>query len=190
VSSCIRLASGKLFDILNPEMALMTPEVIAHSLSNQCRFAGHTKRFYSVAEHCVRGSYVCEDPLDFLLHDASEAFVIDVPTPLKRLLGQAYTDIEDRIHRCIERRYGVSIIDNEAVHHTDKVMLATEQTELVLDAEFDNELALQGLDLASCSGRPETWERRWLERFYALIGSAAPHLPCRRPPIMTLSESF
>lgn len=174
----IRLASGVLFNVVEPDPRLMTPEVIAAGLSKMCRFGGHTKRFYSVAEHCVRGSYVCEDPLAFLLHDASEAFVVDVPTPIKRLLV-GYAEIEDRIHRQIEVRYGVSIIENEAVHRTDKLMLATEQQDLVVNASWDMQVEpLKGLDLASCSGRPETWEKRWLERFYEL----------RSPPIQTIAE--
>ena len=57
--------SGNLFWPLLPNPADVRIEDIAHALSNQCRFAGHSHTFYSVAEHCVRVSQLCrrEDAL-------------------------------------------------------------------------------------------------------------------------------
>lgn len=166
-SAEIRLISGKLFNLLRPDPALITPEVIAAALSKQCRFAGHTKRPYSVAEHCVRGSYLCGAPLDFLLHDASEAFVVDVPTPLKRLLD-GYREIEEAIQRVIEQKFGVSIVDNLAVHHIDRVMLATEQRDLIVDATWEATPDPSIQNLAAQSGNAYTWEINYLERFKEL----------------------
>lgn len=59
---------------------------IAHGLSNICRFSGQASRFYSVGHHCLVLSSLFGDPklrLAALLHDASEAYMGDVPTPVK-----------------------------------------------------------------------------------------------------------
>src|ERR1019366_6268112 len=82
--SAIRTYTGILFDFEEPEASPIRIEDIAHALSLLCRFAGHCKEFYSVAEHSVRVSYACpeEHALWGLMHDASEAYCVDVPRPL------------------------------------------------------------------------------------------------------------
>jgi 5'-deoxynucleotidase YfbR-like HD superfamily hydrolase len=88
VSSRIETFSGLYIDPTDMKMGDIVLVDIAHALSNQCRFSGHTKYHYSVAEHSV---IVCdqlkgEPPLTrlfALLHDASEAYLQDIPTPLK-----------------------------------------------------------------------------------------------------------
>lgn len=93
----IQTYSGLAYDFANPDPATVNLRDIAHALSNACRFAGHTKRFYSVAEHCVRVSRILEQQhysgliqVAGLLHDAHEAYVWDCPRPFKPLLGAAY----------------------------------------------------------------------------------------------------
>lgn len=74
---------------------------IAHSLSMQCRYTGHTKRFYSVAEHCVLMSRYVTDldcKIMALYHDAAEAYIGDVASPVKRCLPD-YKKIEENIER-------------------------------------------------------------------------------------------
>lgn len=171
----ILLISGAMFNYIEPDPDVITHEVIAAALSKQCRFAGHVKRFYSVAEHCVRGSYIVppEHALSFLLHDASEAFVVDVPTPLKRLLGTAYSEIEDKVHRIIETKFGVSIIDNPVVKHADLVMLATEKQWLKAPSPYpwailDGIEPIMTQNLAADTGNSGRWERRYKERFIQL----------------------
>src|ERR1019366_9954250 len=82
----IRTYSGVRFKPLDPDPAVGISD-IAHALANQCRFGGHSSAFYSVAQHSVRVSEICaaEDALWGLLHDASEAYLVDVPAPLKQL---------------------------------------------------------------------------------------------------------
>lgn len=107
--SRIMLASGALFDLLDPEGSEFTLYDIAHGLGRVCRFAGHTNRFYTVAEHCVHVSRLvgAEDPTlarAALLHDAAEAFIGDVTRPLKALLPD-YRVVEARVELAIANRF-------------------------------------------------------------------------------------
>lgn len=164
----IMLSSGHYFNFLDPDPAIMTIPVIAASLSKQCRFSGHIRRFYSVAEHCVRGSYECKNPLGFLLHDAAEAFIVDIPTPMKQLLT-GYRELEDRVHTIIAETYGVGFDDD--VRHTDLVMLATEKRDLLPASEpwehIKHITPLAG-DHYHASGNPDIWESRYIKRFKEL----------------------
>ncbi len=86
---------------LSPRMEDICIEDIAHSLSMLCRFTGHCKRFYSVAEHSILVSYFC-DPADrrhALLHDGSEYGLTDLPTPLKRMLATESRDLMSPNHK-------------------------------------------------------------------------------------------
>ena len=80
--------TGKSFDLLNPTPDMVCIEDIAHSLANICRYTGHVRKFYSVAQHCVLAARVnnLSDPLQRLLHDAAEAYIGDLASPWKRLL--------------------------------------------------------------------------------------------------------
>jgi hypothetical protein len=102
----IMLASGALFDILDPEGSDFTLGDIAHGLGRVCRFAGQTNRFYSVAEHCCHVARLVpvEHARAALLHDASEAFIGDVTRPLKALLPD-YRAIEARVEEAIAARF-------------------------------------------------------------------------------------
>src|SRR5208282_6622849 len=81
----IRTFSGGRFYVLEPRVEDVRIEDIAHALSMQCRFTGHVREFYSVAEHSVWVSRYShrEDALWGLLHDASESYIGDMSTPLK-----------------------------------------------------------------------------------------------------------
>lgn len=111
---------------------------IAHSLSMQCRYNGHCRTFYSVAEHSV----LVSDWLLYnvgpaaaragLLHDAGEAYLCDVPKPLKPMLG-GYREASDALDRVIEARFGLppGALDAEAVKVADYRILADEQAALM-----------------------------------------------------------
>lgn len=77
--------TGKQLDILNVQTSDIDIKDVAHSLSLQCRAMGHYDRFYSVAQHSYLLSMVVPEEMNLaaLLHDASEAYTTDIPTPIK-----------------------------------------------------------------------------------------------------------
>ena len=131
------LYSGGVFDFLNPENSTYGIEDIAHALSNICRFGGHVRYHYSVAQHCVLASHYTkklEFSYDILMHDAAEAFLGDIPTPLKALLPD-YKVIEERVERDICKRYMIQYPFHPEVKAIDRVMLCAEQKALVVNQE-------------------------------------------------------
>lgn len=128
----IQTFTGRAFSLLNPSPDDIDIADIAHSLSMQCRFAGHTKRFYSVAEHCVLASRAVPGDLALvtLMHDAAEAYVQDITRPLKEIFT-GYRDVENRIWRAIAYRYNLPGVLPEAVKLADMRMLATEAKALM-----------------------------------------------------------
>lgn len=86
--SYILTQSGLRIDYANPKSNVYNIMDIAHGLSNTCRFGGQFRRFYSVAEHSVIVSHLVHPDFALygLMHDAAEAYLGDIPTPLKRLL--------------------------------------------------------------------------------------------------------
>lgn len=126
----IMLSNGKYYHFLRPDPDVVDIPTIAHALAHICRFTGHVSRFYSVAEHSVRASYISDEPLNALMHDAAEALVADIATPLKRLLGEAYSKPEEIAEQLIETKYGVNC-STPAVKSADRQMLATEKRDLL-----------------------------------------------------------
>jgi 5'-deoxynucleotidase YfbR-like HD superfamily hydrolase len=135
----IETFAGERFQPLTPTLDSIWIEDIAHALGNQCRFTGHTREFYSVAEHSVRVSWLLEewgddDAVQFwgLMHDASEAYLGDWSTPLKQSdAGTEYRAAERRLMRAICDRFSMSPTEPEAVRLADAVMLATEARDLM-----------------------------------------------------------
>ena len=134
VNNWITTKSGGRFDFANPTQAMLNIRDIAGALSKICRFGGHGRHFYSVAEHCINVAHCTYalkgDPLAGLLHDAQEAYVGDMVTPLKGLLP-GYQAIEDKIIELIRIKWMVDI-HAPAVRHSDGVMLWEEAHILVL----------------------------------------------------------
>lgn len=117
-----------------PEFRVETIDIhdIAHSLSQQCRFNGHTRTFYSVAQHCVLASENVPpaDAMWALLHDAPEAYLGDVVGPLKRLLPE-YQKLERNLMAVIAERFGLDGAMPRSVRDIDMRLLATEKRDLL-----------------------------------------------------------
>ncbi len=123
----IQTYSGRSFYLLDPSPEDVDIADVAHALANLCRYTGHCLDFYSVAQHCVHVSEIC-DPnhaLDGLLHDAAEAYVTDLSTPLKSVLPQ-YRLIEAGVHAAIAERFGIDSVIPSCVRRADRAVLFAE----------------------------------------------------------------
>lgn len=137
IGNTIQLAGGSYFNLLDPWHSELSVHDIAHGLSHLCRFTGHTKQFYSVAQHSVMVSLIVPPDLamEGLFHDAHEAVIGDMATPLKNLLA-GYREIEREIERAVRAQYGLSGAMNSAVKRADLIMLATERRDLMPECEL------------------------------------------------------
>lgn len=134
----ILTASGKHFDLIDPQPDMIDILDIASALANLCRFSGHCKIFYSVAQHSAIASQIVapEYAIEALFHDASEAYLGDVTRPLKQLLPD-YRRIEQRVEAVIRQRLGLPDTQSGAVTEADRIMLATERRDLMPDDQTD-----------------------------------------------------
>ncbi len=135
-NSWIQLASGRQFFPLDPNPDDLTIEDIAHALSRVSRFGGHTLGSvgYSVAQHCVLVAQIVppEFQLCALMHDAAEFCMGDIPSPIKKFFPD-YLAAEDRLMRCIADKFCFQWPMPECVRRADKIMLATEQRDLMAE---------------------------------------------------------
>ena len=129
----IQTWTGKPFRPLNPDPGSIDIRDIAHALSLLCRFNGHCNEFYSVAQHSLIISRVVppQHALWGLLHDAAEAYISDLPRPVKRQVPD-FVAFEDRLLECIMQRYELPWPMPPEVKRADDVLLATEQRDLMV----------------------------------------------------------
>lgn len=105
--------TNKKYHFMNPSPEEICIEDISQALSMNCRYSGHVKKFYSVAEHSVIVAFLVfeqtnskKEALSALLHDASEAYLTDVPRPIKPHLTN-YTDIEALAEKVIQQKFNI-----------------------------------------------------------------------------------
>ena len=129
-ASWIQTFTGKKFYFRDPRPEDVDIVDIAHSLSHICRFTGHTKLFYSVAEHSVA---VCEEvegrdnKLIALLHDALEAYIGDISSPMKGVIElRELKFLERRVWQAIANKFSLPHTLPEEVKRADLQLLANE----------------------------------------------------------------
>lgn len=150
----IETYSGRAYDFENPDPESIVLEDIAHALSNACRYAGHTKRFYSVAEHSVLVSRILEaSGYDFwstvgLFHDAHEAYVWDAPRPIKPLLGPDF----ERLAAKADEAICTALFDDGSGLH----ILPSEFHDPTIKLADDTALVAESLELMTHGA--ERWE--------------------------------
>lgn len=158
--------SGRKITPLNPDPADIDVEDIAHALANQCRFTGHVRKFYSVAQHSVLASTLVDDEfaLDALLHDASEAYLADIARPIKNMpgFGDVYHAAEQVLEEAVAERFGTRFPMPPEVKVADNLMLWAEMRDLMPNDPPD------GVDMYEKEVVPWTparAEREFLNRF-------------------------
>lgn len=104
---------GRHVDLIDPKQDQIYIADIASALSKMNRWAGHTRFPYSVAQHSTLMSELCLGPmaLQALLHDAAEAYLVDMPSPQKRLIGEPYAKLERTFLEAISERFGVDLVN-------------------------------------------------------------------------------
>lgn len=137
MSPWIQTASGLKFPLLEIDQNSILIEDIAHALSMLCRFNAQCLRFYSVAEHSVHVSYEISPDLALvgLMHDAAEAYIGDVPSPLKEHLSK-FQEIEDHLIAAIAERFGFMMpakggADHRELKRADKQLLVDEKAAIM-----------------------------------------------------------
>lgn len=132
ISLYIETASGANFYMDDPQFDIKD---IAHALAHQCRYTGHSKQFYSVAEHSILVSRIVEDlglgdPFEGLMHDAAEAYLSDIAAPWKALLPD-YKKLEARIETPLRLWAGVPEKLSEGVKRAGWLALFIEARALI-----------------------------------------------------------
>ena len=123
-----------------PRASYINLEEIAHALSNTCRFNGHCRYFYSVAQHAVDVAQYIRRSLNGdsavqlwgLHHDDAEAYLGDMVRPLKYLPEmKAFRQMEKRWMALIAEVFGLGWPEPPFVAFADQVLLATEARDLL-----------------------------------------------------------
>jgi 5'-deoxynucleotidase YfbR-like HD superfamily hydrolase len=161
--------SGRCFWPLDPRPEDVCIGDIAHSLALRCRYGGHCKRFYSVAEHSVLVSLHVPTDLALwgLLHDAAEAYSADVPRPLKRCIPE-WKLLEARIMAAVCERFGLHPEEPKFVKYIDMAITSDERDALMSPCERDWGDLPPPIGAAIVGLHPEAAEAYFLNRFAAL----------------------
>jgi hypothetical protein len=167
----IETHSAKYFQYLkrNPENIVI--EDIAHALSQICRFSGQCKEFYSVAQHCCIVHDVAPShlKLDGLLHDASEAYISDIPRPVKTIVYQI-KELETFIQMQVAQRFKLSFPYKSQIEILDTQLMLAEAQQL-----FRQKVAwwVEGMDpldvIVTPCWNPKIAETEFLKRFDKLV---------------------
>ncbi len=165
----IQTSLGGMIDLADPKPEMIDIRDIANALSKLCRYTGHCRGFYSVAQHSVLVSRVLPEGLRLhgLMHDASEAYLGDVSSPLKAMLPD-YRAVEKRMQSTIYQKYGMDTKEPAKVKQADIRMLATEVRDLMYNPDWE---ILKGVELYNFRIHP--WDAdyaycQFMNRWYQL----------------------
>jgi uncharacterized protein len=170
----IQTFTGRSIHPANPSPDEIHIEDIANALARQCRFGGHCLRFYSVAEHCVLLCDHATGPNKFaaLMHDASEAYLADIPRPIKPILTQ-YHAIERHLMAMIADKYGFAWPLPDEVKYLDTAIITDERQQNMARMAVDADqwgAPHPALGVMLQFWTPEIATFEFMARFYQLSG--------------------
>jgi hypothetical protein len=173
----LQTVSGRRLNPFEPELDQLDPGDIARALGNLCRFGGHSRVFYSVAQHSVIVSELveqrggdAEDVFAALMHDASEAYLGDMPHPIKHRspLGAAFKTAEEHLEQAIRERFRIKANVPE-IKRADRALLATERRVFSTENWHWPELdGVEPLDLELRAWPPEEASAAFARRYAEL----------------------
>lgn len=176
-SAWIETFTGRRFYVLEPRVEDVCIADIAHALSLLTRFTGHTREFYSVAQHSLLVSQVCDpaDALSGLLHDGSEAYLADLNSPLKHSPEMSrYRTAEKHVQAAIQQHFGLPK-EPASVKLADKRLLVTEKRDLLHPSpDWPAFAGIEPLPQTIRPMSPENAEFEFLYRFQQLTGTSIP----------------
>jgi hypothetical protein len=161
----MQTVTGPQFWPMDPRSHEVFIEDIAHGLSMICRFGGHCRRFYSVAEHSVLIARAAapEHKLWALLHDASEAYIGDQIRPLKKHLA-GYREAEQKIMRAICVRFGLHLDLPASVKALDLSLLMDERDQAMAQPPESWDVEVEPLGVRLKFWKPRACQARVLVR--------------------------
>ena len=172
----IQLRSGTRFFPLDPNPKDTHTSDIAHALAMKCRYTGHTRVFYSVAEHCVLVSEVLEEmgadltvQRQGLLHDASEAYLPDVAAPIKPHI-KGFKILERRVHDAVAERYDLPTPWPRAIKDVDELLFHYEASCLLDPVDWWERADLMSYEEILRNVRINGWlpleaRNHWIRRY-------------------------
>jgi len=151
---------------------------IAYSLSKVCRFAGHCREFYSVIQHSLLVEEICKtSKLEALLHDALEAYITDMPRPVKwYIVGSKYSLLEHSVSLVVADALGITYPYPPEVKVADNISLAAEASVLIKNydpeewglTEFMDEAAKYTCKIKDGSSNMKKTAKKFLARWSQL----------------------
>ncbi len=178
----IQTVTGKRFNPFAPRAEDIDVRDIAGALGHHCRFGGHCRVFYSVAQHSCLVADLAEaragdeETIQWaLLHDASEAYLGDLPHPLKHHteLGRLYREVEAGLQDAICARFGLPAAPPPLVKELDRALLAAERRALMADAWDWPELAgVEPIEILIEPWYPDRAVGEFLRRYELHAGDA------------------
>lgn len=147
-------------------------EDVAHSLSNQCRYNGHTSEFYSVAQHSYYVSQMVpkDVALEGLLHDMAESISSDIPSPAKQYILGA-KEFDNRFTEDMFRKFNLKWPMPPEVHEADLRMLFTEGRQLMPNCDIENwqdASNVKSYDFKITPWKPAMAKQMYLDRYQHL----------------------
>lgn len=173
----LQTVSGRFVNPFDPDPEQLDAGDIARALANVCRFGGHCRPFYSVAQHSVIVSELvearggdAEDVFAALMHDATEAYLGDMPHPIKHRspLGAAFREAEAALEAVLRERFSIKA-DVPDIKRVDRALLATERRSVSGESWAWPELeGVEALELELVPLGPDDAERAFTARYAEL----------------------
>ena len=167
--------TGKAFYPMNPKVEDVTILDIAHHLAAQCRYLGATQKFYSTAQHCCLLAHYAETKLkanvvdcaQILLHDAAEAYLTDLPRPIKQHFPE-FRAVDYTIQQCVRKWAGLDVAPLPSWQdEIDSRIIHDERAQLMCESGNDWQHAGQPLGVHIVPWTAEHAEAQFLFRWAA-----------------------